>query len=49
MAYIVEIRTGILNAHVILHTWLHITRPDGTSEVWGLYPKTDSVQKLSPH
>jgi hypothetical protein len=46
MAYTVEVRTGILTESTNLHTWLHITKPDGTSEAWGFYPETDSFGNI---
>lgn len=42
--YTVEVRTGILTGDHDLHTWLHITKPDGTAEAWGLHPATDSLK-----
>jgi hypothetical protein len=41
--YTVEVRTGILTGDHNLHTWLHLTRPDGSTEAWGFYPATDSA------
>jgi hypothetical protein len=37
--YTVEVRTAILEEGHTIHTWLHITKPDGTGEAWGFYPK----------
>lgn len=44
--YTVEVRTGILAGGYDLHTWLHITKPDGTAEAWGLHPATDSLGNI---
>lgn len=41
--YTAEVRTGILTGDHNLHTWLHLTRPDGSTEAWGFYPATDSA------
>lgn len=41
--YAVEVHTGILTGEHNLHTWLNITKPDGGTEAWGFYPKTDSA------
>jgi len=44
--YTVEVRTGILTNDNDLHSWLHITRPDGSVEAWGFYPKEDTQKKI---
>jgi len=44
--YTVEVRTGIRNGEHIFHTWLQITKPDGTLEAWGLHPATDSLGNI---
>jgi hypothetical protein len=45
--YQVEIRTGILTGSYTLHTWLHITKPDGSAEAWGLYPAERTLTNLA--
>jgi hypothetical protein len=44
--YTVEIRTGIGTDRNTLHTWLQITRPDGTKEAWGFHPRTDNLGNI---
>ena len=39
--YTVEVRTGILTGANDLHTWLYITKPDGSREAWGFHPAPD--------
>jgi len=44
--YTAEVRTGVLNGSHNLHTWLHITHPNGSVEAWGFYPSQDSFGNI---
>lgn len=44
--FTIEIQTAIATDDHSLHTWIHITRPDGTKEAWGLYPKEDGIGNI---
>lgn len=44
--YTVEVRTGILTNDNTIHSWIHITKPDGAIEAYGFYPATDSLGNM---
>jgi Ca2+-binding RTX toxin-like protein len=41
--YTIEIRSGVNTGNTRLHTFLHITHPDGKEEAWGFYPADPGV------
>jgi hypothetical protein len=44
--YNVQVNTGIVIGQYNIHTWIQINKPDGTSEAYGFYPKTDSLGNM---
>jgi len=46
-AYTVEIRAGFFTGDTRIHTYLHITSPEGKSEAWGFYPADSRLSRLT--
>jgi hypothetical protein len=42
MGYFVQVNVGVFSSTHGAHTWIVITKPDGTQEGWGLYPAVNS-------